>query len=308
MRIGRLFIKGTSEPLVLLATFRLLAFAQMLGFVALMLGSVAFVLGAAALVLGFAVPANAAKRAPESPANDSVRRASKDARGAASAVGRPAKNAANRAMQTKAKAKPGLYIDRKGRKLYTIDATGAVTAQYPIGIGKGSIRRTKRSMSDNITPIGDFKVELILSKNADFNAIDSSFQKKYRTTPTFLSLVNSKSGLEQLFKNMNSIDFNADGKPDNAYGAAYIGLTSRTAITGPNTARTAITGPKLRKYGNVAYWYSIAIHGTPNPEKAIGQATSGGCVHLGEDALMKLIGEKFVKIGTRVTIKDAPPS
>lgn len=163
-------------------------------------------------------------------------------------------------------------------------------------------------MSDNITPTGDFKVELVLSKKADFNAIDSSFQKKYRTTPTFLSLVNSRSGLEQLFKNMNSIDFNADGKPDNAYGAAYIGLTSGTAITGPYAARTAVTGPKMRLYGNVPYWYSIAIHGTPNPDKALGQATSGGCVHLGEDALMKLIGESFVKIGTRVTIADVPPS
>lgn len=281
MRIRAIFEKGTSRPLVFLAF---------------------------ALLLGFACPANAVKRPARSPAKDTVRHTARDAESAAREAGRPGKNAVNRAMQAKANAKPGIYIDRKGRKLYTVDATGAVTAQYPIGIGKGSIRRTKRSMSDNITPIGDFKVELVLSKNADFNAIDRSFLKKYRTSPTFLSLVNSKSGLEQLFKNMNSIDFNADGKPDNAYGAAYIGLTSRTAITGPNTSRTAIAGPKMHLYGNVPYWYSIAIHGTPNPDKALGQATSGGCIHLGEDALMKLIGEKFVKVGTRVTIQDAPPS
>lgn len=221
-----------------------------------------------------------------------------------------------------------LYIDRKGMTLYVIggassaggtarakggvaatDAGGAtvgiaktsggtVLAKYPIGIGKGSLQKVKRSMSDNITPTGDFTVELVLSRKSHENAVASSFQKRYQSSPQYTRLVESKSGLAQLFKNMNSIDFNADGKPDNAYGTAYIGLTSKRVIT----------GPKMRMYGKTPYWYSIAIHGTPDPDRTIGRATSGGCVHLGEDGLMKLIGEKFVKVGTRVIIADAPPS
>jgi L,D-transpeptidase catalytic domain. len=184
--------------------------------------------------------------------------------------------------------------------LYAIDGKNTVIAKYPVGIGKGPLWKPKRSMSDYITPTGEFTVEMILSKNSDLNAIDSSFHKRYQSSSRFLNLINSKPKLAQLFKNMNSIDFNRNGAPDNAYGTGYISLTSENAVT----------GPKMRTYpcGHLPYWYSIAIHGTPDPEKAIGHAASGGCVHLGEDALMKLIGEKFVKVGTRVTIADAPPS
>jgi lipoprotein-anchoring transpeptidase ErfK/SrfK len=200
------------------------------------------------------------------------------------------------AVPPKTVSEAHLYIDRKARMLYAIDAKNAVIDKFPVGIGKGGLKK-KSGMSDNVTPTGEFTVELVLSKNTDNNAVKSSFLKKYKSSTAYCELVRSKMGLARLFQYMNSIDFDNDGKPDNAYGSAYIGLTSRQAIT----------GPKMRNYGKTPYWYSIAIHGTSDPRN-IGLARSGGCVHLSEAALMKLIGEYFVKIGTRVTIADSPPS
>jgi hypothetical protein len=136
-------------------------------------------------------------------------------------------------------------------------------------------------MADNVTPTGEFMVDIILNHKPEFNQ----------------SLHPTSVNLAQLLHNMDNMDFNHDGRPDRAYGNAYIGLDSKTAIT----------GPKLTRYRDgTPYWFSIALHGTPDPA-TIGNAASGGCIHLSADTLAHLIEAGIVKIGTRVTISDGPP-
>ncbi|NJQ98763.1 MAG: L,D-transpeptidase [Hydrococcus sp. CSU_1_8] len=56
---------------------------------------------------------------------------------------------------------------------------------------------------------------------------------------------------------------------------------------------------------NTPYWFSIALHGTPTEKTDIGAANSGGCIHVQQQVLKKLVEEGIVKIGTPVIIADS---
>ncbi|MFT5682224.1 MAG: hypothetical protein ACI8RZ_003142 [Myxococcota bacterium] len=187
-------------------------------------------------------------------------------------------------------AVPTLHIDRAGRILYLLD-DGVVTQTAPVGIGRGGLSE-KTTMADLITPTGTFTVDLILT--ADGGDVAPEAIARFSDDAEYAALL---ADLPSLFANMSRIDFDGDGAPDAAYGTAYIGLTSTEAVT----------GPKLRRYrGGTAYWYSIALHGTPDPDN-LGAARSGGCVHLSEGLLAALTAEGRVTIGSPVVIADGPP-
>ena len=162
-----------------------------------------------------------------------------------------------------------------------------------IGIGRGGLKK-KTNMADEVTPTGSFKVDIILSPDPANNKISQRYLEKYGAEKNLLSRVDSPQHLSELFKTMSLMDFDRDGKPDKAYGTAYIGLSSTNAIT----------GPKLRKGMGTIYWYSIALHGTPTPAN-LGKANSGGCVHVDKVTLEHLV--KRLKIGSPVVITDKAP-
>lgn len=189
-----------------------------------------------------------------------------------------------------------LFINRANRTLYVLDVAGAVLRTFPCSIGKGGLGQ-KQSMRDEITPTGDFTVNLLLHQNPAYSAVAPSVIERYRHRPQEeAALVQSRQGLARLFGNMNGIDFDRNGQPDQAYGIAYIGLDSTNAVT----------GPKLHRFGDTLYWYSIAIHGTPN-ESTIGTLASGGCVHLRTEDLATLITQRIITVGTKVFIRDLDP-
>lgn len=193
-------------------------------------------------------------------------------------------------LSLSAHAEPVIHIDRTDRTLYLID-DGAVVQTAAVGIGRGGLGE-KTTMSDLITPTGAFTVDLILT--ADGGSVAPEAVARFGDDPGYAALL---ADLPALFANMSRIDFDGDGSPDAAYGTAYIGLTSETAVT----------GPKLRRYRDgTAYWYSIALHGTPAPDN-LGAARSGGCLHLSESLLAGLIADGTVTIGSPVVIADGPP-
>lgn len=196
-------------------------------------------------------------------------------------------------LQTKGKSDEYLIqINRKEHKLSVLDNTKKTVFETPCGIGRGGLAQ-KKGMSDHVTPTGEFVVDIILYGNASFNEISKENSVKFSQDKRFKELISNKDGLKNLFNNMNSIDFDKNGGPDFAYGDAYIGLNSKTAVT----------GPKIQMYGATPYWYSIAIHGTPD-QKNIGKSMSGGCVHVDGATLKKLIEGGYAKIGTKVVIHD----
>jgi hypothetical protein len=185
-----------------------------------------------------------------------------------------------------------VVVDRKNRLLYLLNE-GTVVETTPIGIGRGGLK-PKTSMQDHVTPTGEFHVDIILSKDSEFNAIDKATKERVCGDLRFSSFCKKGNFLESLYENMNSLDFNGDAHSDNAYGFAYIGLDSENAIT----------GPKLRLFKSVPYWFSVALHGTPTPKLALGKATSGGCVHVDKAILKKLLTEGWLKLSSRVQIVD----
>lgn len=185
-----------------------------------------------------------------------------------------------------------IHVDRLSRTIEVVDAQG-VRHSEAIGIGRGGLGE-KTSMGDLITPTGVFTVDLVLHAAGTHNAVAPSSVEPFLGQSEFMALL-SPDGLGQLFTNMLAIDFDGDGDPDAAYGDAYIGLSSPDAVT----------GPKMRRHSSseLPYWYSIALHATPDPAN-LGAANSGGCVHVDASLLDRLIREGTLAVGRELTIAD----
>lgn len=190
-----------------------------------------------------------------------------------------------------------ISIDRAKREMQVIQ-DGRIIQSCKIGIGRGGLNK-KKSMADNITPSGKFEVDLILTSDSKLNRVSTQLLHRYKGDPKASSYLNSGDGLKRLFANMSGLDFDGNGKADTAYGAAYIGLNG---ISERGKA-PAMTGPKLSTYSGKDYWFSIALHGTPNEANNIGKANSGGCVHVPRSVLQKLISDETIRIGSIVEIK-----
>lgn len=189
-----------------------------------------------------------------------------------------------------------VHIDRVGREMWVLDAAGQTVHHAAVGVGRGGLGH-KTAMSDLITPTGTFTVDLVISQDGRHNAIADAHRARWKGDPTYGHYVDAPDGLAQLYRTMAALDFDGNGQPDHAYGRAYVGLD----------ATDAITGPKMRRYRGTPYWYSIALHGTPDTA-TLGQARSGGCVHVGADLLLGLIADGTLAIGQIVVIADGPPT
>jgi len=188
-----------------------------------------------------------------------------------------------------------VHVDRTGRQVYLFDEAGRMVQQAAVGVGRGGTG-TKTTMSDRITPTGTFTVDLVLTERGDRNAIAPHLRARWSSDATYGPFVDEPDGLARLYRNMSSLDFDGNGQPDQAYGVAYVGLDSAGAVT----------GPKMRMYRGTPYWYSIALHGTPDPAN-LGEARSGGCVHVGSELLLQLVDSGVLAVGQTVVIADGPP-
>lgn len=194
-------------------------------------------------------------------------------------------------------------VDRRDRKLLVFSEKGEKIFETSVGVGRGGLIQ-KKSMEDCVTPCGKFSVDLILFHNPKFDCISKELRLKYSKDKDFSSYVSAEEGLSRLFENMNSLDFDGDGKPDRAYGAAYIGLNPCSFAHDKGAAcATVVTGPKLSKFKNTVYWFSIALHGTPKEAANIGKAKSGGCIQVPEKELRRIVENGLLTIGSTVTIK-----
>ncbi|GEM_PF-1429534 len=193
-----------------------------------------------------------------------------------------------------------IKINRVTKEMTIFDHQNIEVIKTPIGIGRGGLKQ-KTDMMDFVTPTGEMEVDLILYQDENYSQISPQLKDKYLNSE-FKTFFQNQQGLKQLFSNMNIIDFDSNGKPDNSYGIAYIGLTSA-----PNN--NIVTGPKMRYANwqtgkNIPYWFSIALHGTPREEKDLGSANSGGCIHVSKEVLSEIIETEIIKIGTKVIITD----
>lgn len=174
-----------------------------------------------------------------------------------------------------------------------VDESGKTLATCPVGVGRGPLKE-KIDMQDCITPEGAFVIDVVLTIDPKLNEIDEHQKISISKNPRFAPYVTDAKGLARIFETMNRQDFNRDGKPDHAYGYAFLGLDGKA------------TGPKLIAAGNSARWYSIALHGAANEGRVIGRATSEGCIHVPKAVLKSLLNEHKIGVGTPVYINDGP--
>ncbi|MCP4921679.1 MAG: L,D-transpeptidase [Proteobacteria bacterium] len=171
-----------------------------------------------------------------------------------------------------------VVIDRAGRELLVLSGD-EVLRRAPVGIGRGGLGE-KTAMSDLVTPTGTFTVDLVLHDGSEHDAVSDA--------------VRPQLDLATVWSNMSGLDFDGDGAPDGAYGSIYVGLDGEQ------------TGPKMRQHSSgTPYWYSIALHATPDPDN-LGAANSGGCVHVDDALLLELVEDGVLGLERQVTIEDRP--
>lgn len=191
-----------------------------------------------------------------------------------------------------------IIIDRQMKQLVIKDGDGRILLTTAVGIGRGALKK-KTSMQDCITPTGKFRVDVILTDDPKLCAIDQLVKKTLSKNSLNANALNSPDALSTIFKTMNAVDFNRDGKSDYAYGYAFIGLDGDQ--TGPKLIPSGLNGGNSGRFR----WYSIAMHGSPNEGKAIGHATSEGCIHIKKRVLKDILARHLVGVGTQVVILDS---
>ena len=155
---------------------------------------------------------------------------------------------------------------------------------FEVGYGKNGVGCIGSTFEEGVTPLGTFKVNAIMSK--DRFEMDETLIKQSGKTNEYLS--------ENLFNNMNSIDFKGDGETGE-YGSGYISLTPIPSTPQPFS---------FNEYDGTYRWYSFAIHGT-NDETRIGKRITGGCINMNNKEISKLI--KSINLGDKVIVRSNQP-
>ena len=155
---------------------------------------------------------------------------------------------------------------------------------FEVGYGKNGVGCIGSTFEEGVTPLGTFKVNAIMSK--DRFEMDESLIQQSGKTKSYLS--------ENLFNNMNAIDFKGDGETGE-YGSGYISLTPVPSTPQPFN---------FNEYDGTYRWYSFAIHGT-NDETRIGKRVTGGCINMKNKQLNKLI--KNINLGDEVIVTSNQP-
>ena len=155
---------------------------------------------------------------------------------------------------------------------------------FNVGFGRHGIACEGSTFQEGVTPLGTFKVNAILSTTA------------FEIHPSLVTK-SGKSEVElrqNLFRDMNAIDFKGDGETGE-YGGGYITLTPVENTDQPFRFNTH--NGKFR-------WYNFAIHGT-NDDSRVGKAVTGGCINVNQTALKTLLNT--VQLGDEVVISSESP-
>jgi hypothetical protein len=155
---------------------------------------------------------------------------------------------------------------------------------FNVGFGRHGIACAGSTFQEGVTPLGTFKVNAILSTTT------------FEIHPSLVTK-SGKSEVElrqNLFRDMNAIDFKGDGETGE-YGGGYISLAPVENTDQPFRFNT---------YNGKFRWYSFAIHGT-NDDSRVGKAVTGGCINVNQTALKTLLNK--VQLGDEVVISSDSP-
>lgn len=166
------------------------------------------------------------------------------------------------------------------RSRATLAVSGSEPITFAVGLGRKGLTQKGRAFQAERSLLGDFRINAILSKDR-FEMDEELISKSGR----------SKAWLrENLFRSMNSIDFDGDGR-GGEYGAGFLSLEP----VGSETEQPFAFG----EYRGTFRWYSYAIHGAQD-EARIGRRSTGGCINVGVNAMQALL--RSAKLGDVVEV------
>ncbi|MCB0323538.1 MAG: L,D-transpeptidase [Bdellovibrionales bacterium] len=160
-------------------------------------------------------------------------------------------------------------VRREGRK----------PLRFRVGFGRRGVQCEGARFKDGYSLLGTFEVNALLS--SDTFKMSEELRKFSPRGERYLR--------EHLFANMNSIDFDNDGR-SGEYGGGFISLKPLSPTPQPFN---------FGEFKGRYRWYSYAIHGTNTPER-LGSASTGGCINVGAAALRALFEQ--LAVGDQVQV------
>ncbi|HOD14055.1 MAG TPA: L,D-transpeptidase [Spirochaetota bacterium] len=162
-------------------------------------------------------------------------------------------------------------------------------AGYRIAYGSNTDRKPKLHESDNRTPEGLYRVNEILSMDADRKS--SSYKTLKKMNKKFFRARDghSKYGAP-------SVDLG-----DNAYGPRFFGLDYPNAADRKRYRKALQSGlvPLTSSGTPLGIGWGIGIHGN-NDEKSVGNLSSNGCIRMYNNDIVEF--EQYVQMGTPVIL------
>lgn len=183
-----------------------------------------------------------------------------------------------------------LFRDGEGTSRGTLfDAEGAVVSVFSVGYGREGWLEQGSRFRGGFSLLGTFRINAILAPD------------RFEMAPELME----RSGRDEeylrknLFRNMDSIDFDADGE-GGEYGEGFFSLDPVSEEENQAGQAGRVEQPfAFGRYKGVFRLYSFAIHGTQD-EARVGRASTGGCVNVGREALSVLLNR--LRLGDAVEI------
>ncbi len=186
-------------------------------------------------------------------------------------------------------ARFAIVVTKDDFNLSVYDMNQKRVASYKIGYGSNPDMKPKLHQGDNRTPEGLYRINEILSMDAEKGTL--SYSKLKHMNEVYFS---SKAG------------YNKFGKPgvdlgDNVYGPRFL------SIDYPNKKDRGRYSAELEKGlitvvkgAPAGIGYGIGIHGN-NDENSLGNLCSSGCIRMFNRDIVEM--DRFIEVGTPVLIR-----
>jgi murein L,D-transpeptidase YafK len=182
-----------------------------------------------------------------------------------------------------------IYVSKKSFLMEVYNRNLEPVAGYRIALGANRDRGAKLCEGDNRTPEGLYRVNEILSIDAD------------KKSPSYKTL---RKMNKKVFKardghckfGMPNVDLG-----DNAYGPRFYGLDYPNAEDRVRYRKALAAGeiPAGRKGKQAGIGWGIGIHGN-NDENSVGNLSSNGCIRMYNRDVIEF--EQYIQMGTPVII------
>ncbi len=181
-----------------------------------------------------------------------------------------------------------IYVDKKNFALYVYDRNLKIVKKYLIAYGLNPDKKPKLHRGDNRTPEGVYRINEILSMDADSGT--ESYRKLRRMNAVYFRARDGHSKYGSPREDLG----------DNAYGPRFYLLDYPNDRDRRRHSEALQKGELPMQGGGPApIGHGIALHGNNDQESVGGLATSG-CVRMYNNDIIEL--ERYIMLGTPVII------